>query len=222
MDTSLLLWGRDFLSCWQFTRMDECRTLRQVSKAVDQTVGDSCPPSPRVDFWTLLTSSHVSGNHEVAQMLRTKIDRSYFLWHWWCQSCVTGIWIWICMCIWICIWIWMLLLLPDSRLVPQVANLWLVTAGRSLLHNCICISLCISLKSVFLFVFSFQVGSFVKHFCCIFPRCHFWWKPVFEKRAPRGMCGCVAPWQQGAVTGEYAQPAFCAKLAWKISSHGAH
>ena len=28
------------------------------SKAVHQTVGDSCPPSPGVDFWTLLTSSH--------------------------------------------------------------------------------------------------------------------------------------------------------------------
>ena len=155
MDTSLLLWGRDLLSCWQFTRMDECRTLRQVSKAVDQTVGDSCPPSPRVDFWTLLTSSHVSGNHEVAQMLRTKIDRSYFWWHyWWCQSCATGI----CICIWTSIWIWLLMLLPDSRLVPQVANLWLVTAGRSLLHNCISISLCISFnlyffESVFLFVF---------------------------------------------------------------------
>ena len=44
---------------------------RSVSKAVDQTVGYSCPSSPRVDFWALLTSSHVSANHEVG---RTNVD----------------------------------------------------------------------------------------------------------------------------------------------------
>ena len=44
---------------------------RTVSKAVDQTVGYSCPSSPWVDFWTLLTSSHVSVNHEVTRMLTT-------------------------------------------------------------------------------------------------------------------------------------------------------
>ena len=40
-----------------------------VSKAVHQTVSYSCPSSPRVDFWTLLTSSHVSVNH-VDKMLQ--------------------------------------------------------------------------------------------------------------------------------------------------------
>ena len=35
------------------------------SQTVHQAVGNSCSPSPGVDFWTLLASSHVSGNQEV-------------------------------------------------------------------------------------------------------------------------------------------------------------
>ena len=116
-------------------------TADVVSKTVHQTVGNSCPSSPRVDFWTLLTSSHVSVNNDVriSKCWERKNQQILFLWYW----CI-------CILIYTCICIWIIMLSPDSRLVPQVANFRLVTAGRSLLYNYICI--CISRFCIFLLI----------------------------------------------------------------------
>ena len=54
------------------------------------------------------------------------------------------------------------MLSPDSRLVPQVAHLWLVTAGRSLLHSFLFIFYCFlfySLFSIFNLIYLSQRGG---------------------------------------------------------------
>ena len=74
---------------WKFLTADV------VSKAVHQTVGNPCPSSPRVDFWTLLTSSHVSVNHDfgISKCWERKNQQILFLWYWF--ICIS---IYICIC----------------------------------------------------------------------------------------------------------------------------
>ena len=130
------------------------KTNSGSSQTIHQAVGNSCSPSPGVDFWTLLASSHISGNQEVNKMNeegKTKIFKKN-IGLFWSKFIIS----------------------PDSGLVPQIAHLGLVTARRPLLHNVIKVLLlfvfvsCIS-STMYLYLLGVVVfASFVihcLHFC---------------------------------------------------------